>query len=103
MATLLERAPAIPSAETRPLRWAVRRTSIVRAALASLLLATLALAFFAARSTDVRHAPLIPSGSSGMVVLDLSASVYEAAFGSTLRMMAKEGERAGLVVFSDSA
>jgi hypothetical protein len=103
MATLLERAPAIPAAETQPLRRAVRRTSIVRAVLAALLLAALALTFFAARSTDVRHAPLIPSGSSGMVVLDLSASVYEAAFGSTLRKMAKEGERAGLVVFSDSA
>jgi hypothetical protein len=103
MATLLEPARAIPAAETQPLRRAIRRTSILRAVLAALLLATLALAFLAARGTDVRHAPLIPSGQSGMVVLDLSASVYEAAFGSTLRKMAKEGERAGLVVFSDSA
>ena len=38
-----------------------------------------------------------------MVVLDLSATVYESAFGPTLTKMARTGERAGLVVFSDAA
>ena len=100
MATL-ERA--FPSAETVPLRRVVRRTTIIRIALALALVGALALAFLAARDSDVRHAPLVPSGTTGVVVLDLSASVYEAAFGSTLQKMARQGERAGLVVFSDSA
>jgi hypothetical protein len=94
---------AFPSAETSPLRRVVRRTTIIRIALALALVGALALAFFAARDSDVRHAPLVPSGTTGVVVLDLSASVYEAAFGSTLQKMARQGERAGLVVFSDSA
>jgi len=94
---------AFPSAETAPLRQVVRRTTIVRLGLALALVAALALAFFVARDSDVRHAPLVPSGTTGVVVLDLSASVYEAEFGSTLQKMARQGERAGLVVFSDSA
>ena len=93
----------IPIAETRPLRRVVRRTTIVRVVLAAALVAALALAFLASRGSDVRQAPLIPSNTTGIVVLDLSASVYEAAFGSTLTKMARQGERAGLVVFSDSA
>ena len=100
MATL-ERA--FPSAETVPLRRVARRTTIIRFGLALALVAALALAFLAARESDVRHAPLVPSGTTGVIVLDLSASVYEAAFGSTLQKMARQGERAGLVVFSDSA
>lgn len=98
-----ERVPAIPTAEARPLRRAARRTAVLRGALALALVASLALAVLVARGSDVRHAPLVPSGTTGVVVLDLSASVYEAAFGSTLQKMARQGERAGLVVFSDSA
>ena len=97
----LERA--FPSSETEPLRRIVRRTTLIRIVLAVALVAALALAFLTARGSDVRHAPLVPSGTTGVVVLDLSASVYEAAFGSTLQKMARQGERAGLVVFSDSA
>jgi hypothetical protein len=93
----------IPASEPWPLRHAVRRTTLLRIALALALVAALALAFLVSRRSDVRQAPLVPSGTTGMVVLDLSASVYEAAFGSTLRKMARTGERAGLVVFSDAA
>jgi hypothetical protein len=63
----------------------------------------LALAFLVARGYDVRHAPLVPSGTTGMVVLDMSASVYEGAMEETLQKMARTGEQAGLVVFSDGA
>ena len=45
----------------------------------------------------------MPSGSTGMVVLDMSASVYEGAMEETLQKMATTGEKAGLVVFSDTA
>lgn len=101
MALRLRRPPAVPTSEPQPLRRAARRTTLLRAGLALGLVGTLALAFFVARSRDVRHAPLVPSGTTGIVVIDLSASVYEAAMGETLRRMARTGERAGLVAFSD--
>src|SRR6266508_4032355 len=103
MATTLDPSRGIPAADMAPLRGVVRRTTVVRAVLAVLLVGALVLAFLAARGSNVRQAPLVPSGTTGMVVLDLSASVYEASFGPTLRKLAKQGERAGLVVFSDAA
>ena len=99
----LELRRGIPTSEPAPLRHAVRRKTIVRIVLALALVGALAIAFLLARRADVRHAPLVPSGTTGMVVLDLSASVYESAFGPTLEKMATSGERAGLVVFSDAA
>ena len=96
-------ASAIPASEGARLRTAVRRTAVLRTVLALALLGVLALAFLTARSYDVRHAPLVPSGTTGMVVLDMSASVYEGAMEETLQKMASTGERAGLVVFSDTA
>ena len=92
------------SAETGPLRRVVRLMTLdpLRGQ-PSLWWQHSALAFLAVRDADVRHAPLVPSGTTGVVVLDLSASVYEAVFGSRLQKTARQGERPGLVVFSDSA
>jgi hypothetical protein len=95
------RRHTIPTSESRPLQRAARRTLLLRATLALALAGALALAFLVARSRDVRHAPLVPSGTTGIVVIDLSASVYESALGETLERMARAGERAGLVAFSD--
>jgi hypothetical protein len=95
------RRHAIPTSEAQPLRHAARRTAVIRAVLVLGLVATLAAALLIARSRDVQHAPLVPTGTTGIVVIDLSASVYEAAMGETLRRMARTGERAGLVAFSD--
>jgi hypothetical protein len=95
-------ATTIPTSEPTRLRRAARRTVFVRAALASALLAVLALGFLEARSTDPRRAPLVPSGTTGILVLDLSASVYEDAFGQTIRKLARAGERTGVVAFSDA-
>jgi von Willebrand factor type A domain len=94
-------ASAIPATEAARLRPSVRRTAVLRAALALALAATLALAFLVARGYDPRVAPLVPAGSTGMVVIDLSASVYEGAMEETLQKLARAGEQAGLVVFSD--
>jgi hypothetical protein len=91
----------VPTSEARPLRHAARRTLVLRAALALGLAAALTVAFLVARGRDVRHAPLVPSGTTGIVVIDLSASVYESALGDTLERMARAGEEAGLVAFSD--
>jgi hypothetical protein len=96
------RNQTIPTSEPRALRRAARRTLLLRGLLALGLAGALAAAFLIARGRDVRHAPLVPSGTTGVVVIDLSASVYESALGETLERMAAAGEEAGLVAFSDT-
>jgi len=94
---------AIPASEPGRLRHPSRRTTFVRVGLAAGLALLLATAVLVARQYDVRHAPLVASGSSGVVVLDLSASVFEGGFEATVRKLVETDERAGLVVFSDAA
>lgn len=96
-------ARPIPTSEPYRIRSAWRRTALLRAALMLSLLAVLALAVLVARGQDVRHAPLIPSGTTGMLVLDLSASVYEGALAQTVQKLAEGDERVGVVAFSDGA
>jgi hypothetical protein len=103
MAPQPERSGAVPTSEPRRLRDLARRTSVVRLALLAALVGTLALAFVVAKRQDVRHAPLVPPGTTGMLVLDLSASVYEGAFGETIQKLADSDERVGVVAFSDAA
>jgi hypothetical protein len=92
----------LPTAEPERFRRAARRTAVTRAALGLGLLAVFVLAFLEARSIDPRRAPLVPSGTTGILVLDLSASVYEDAFGQTIRKLARAGEETGVVAFSDA-
>jgi hypothetical protein len=99
----LGRRPAIPVSEPGRLRRVAQRTKLVRLALAIGLVVALALAFLVARNQDVRQAPLVPAGTTGMLVLDLSASVYEGALDNTIAKLLATDERTGLVVFSDSA
>lgn len=94
---------AIPASEPGRLRPAARRTLFVRVGLAAALALLVLAAVLVARQYDVRHAPLVASGSSGVVVLDLSASVFEGGFEATVRKLVETDERAGLVVFSDAA
>ncbi len=103
MALPLELPRSIPTSEPGRLDAARRRTIVLRGALGLGLVALLALIFLDARGRDPRHAPLVPSGTTGMLVLDLSASVYEDAFGQTIRKLAASGERTGVVAFSDAA
>jgi hypothetical protein len=93
----------IPASEPGRLRRIAQRTTILRLGLAIALVGTLALAVFVARQQEVRQAPLVPSGTTGMLVLDLSASVYEGALDVTIAKLVGTDERTGLVVFSDSA
>lgn len=51
----------------------------------------------------MRQAPLVPSGKTGIMVLDVSASTSEAAFGQTIQKLAETDERIGLIAFSDAA
>jgi hypothetical protein len=96
-------AIAIPASEPGRFRQSSRRTTYLRVALAAGLVLLLAACVIVARRYDVRHAPLVASGSSGVVVLDLSASVFEGGFEATVRKLVETDERAGLVVFSDAA
>jgi hypothetical protein len=93
----------VPASEPGRLGRIGRRTTVVRAALALAILGTLAVAFLVSRGEDVRHAPLVPSGKTGILVLDLSASTTETAFAQTIQQLADADERVGLVAFSDAA
>jgi hypothetical protein len=103
MAGPSEASRSVPTSEPNSLRRAARRTLVLRAALALALVAGLALVLLVAWRQDVRHAPLVPSGKAGMLVLDLSASVYEGAFGQTIQKLANDDQRVGVVAFSDAA
>ena len=91
----------IPASEPGRFGRPARRTTVARAGLAVGLVLLLAACVVVARQYDVRRAPLVESGSSGVIVLDLSASVFEGGFEATVRKLVRTDERAGLVVFSD--
>lgn len=104
MAIRLELREGIPTGEQRSLRAPLRRTLLLRVVLGLSLFVALSYAFTVSRSEDVRFAALLPPDSTGMIVLDLSASIGEFdRIAETLRRVGREDERAGLVVFSDTA
>ena len=97
---------AIPFADVRSLLTLARRTALVRATAAVLLVALAVAAVLLARHPDVRESSVLPKRSNGIVVLDLSASISPdtyARIGATLRELTESGGRYGLVVFSDTA
>jgi hypothetical protein len=93
---------AIPIADYPSFSPAASRTFLLRAGLAVALVGTLAAAFLLSRDTS-RGDALLPSGTSPVVVLDLSwstASDYR-RIGRTISDLAASDRRIGLVVFSD--
>lgn len=100
------RRGSIPSTALPALRGAARRTTLLRVVLAVALLATLVAAFLVARARDARHAPLLPSGTVGMIALDLSASINAQSYlrvEQAIRALTRNEQDVGLVVFSDAA
>ena len=100
------RPAAIPSADLGQLRRAARRTRAASALLALALLGSLVAAFMFSRDMDVRQGGFLPVGSTGVIILDLSASVTEAAnrrIARVLQNVVKSDEPVGVVLFSDSA
>jgi len=94
----------IPTGERRPLRGPLRRTVLLRAFLGLALVALLAHAFTLARGADVRQAPLVPSDTTAVFVLDQSASIGDyPRVAAALRRIAREEEHAGFVIFSGGA
>lgn len=105
--TTLRRGGATPLAELPRLGAAVQRTTAVRAALAILLAGTLAAAALVARSAGSGRAAVLPAGvSTGVVALDMSASIAGPTFArvaTTLQGIVSANQAIGLVMFSDVA
>lgn len=101
----LRRGPrAIPTAAARDLGSVAARTAAVRWLSVAVACAALAAAFLLARDLDTERSEVLPTGSSGVVVLDLSFSIGDADYRRTrgmLEQVIEAGRPAGLVVFSD--
>lgn len=97
---------AIPLADAAALGRAAARTRLFRLALAAGALAAAAAALALALRDQPATPSLLPSGTDGIVVLDVSASVSAGVsrrLASTLDRLARSQGRYGLVLFSDTA
>jgi hypothetical protein len=102
----LRPAAAIPSADIGALAPHARRTRRLRAALAVVLVGLVAAAVLLARDSDDTPSRLLPPGTSGIVVIDVSRSVdgqtYE-PIANVLQQLIALREPIGVVAFSDVA
>ena len=105
--TTLRRRGSTPLAELRRLAGKAHRTTVLRIGLALALAGVLALAVQNARGAGAGRAAVLPSGAStGVIVLDMSASVAGPVFQrveTTLKGIAAANQGIGLVMFSDVA
>lgn len=103
----LHRGGATELAELRRIAGAARRTTALRIALALALAAVLALAALSARSAGSGRAAVLPRGATtGVVALDLSASIAGPVYrrvATTLQGIVAANQSIGLVMFSDVA
>jgi hypothetical protein len=100
----LRRPSAVPSSDLPSLRSAAIRTRFVRVGLAVALVVVFALAALAARSSGQSRSDIVPGGTTGVVVIDLSKSIITREFatiGATLRRLIATDTPTGVVVFSD--
>jgi hypothetical protein len=97
---------AVPYGRVEELRTPARRTLATRLVVALAVVALLAGALLAAFDTGPSRSEIVPQGTSGIVVVDLSKSIIESEFepiGATLRRLISTNTPTGLVVFSDVA
>ncbi len=103
----IRRRGATPLGELRRISPAARRTTILRLALALALAGTLAATALSARSAGSGRAAVLPQGATtGVVALDLSASIAGPVYrrvATTLQGIATANQAIGLVMFSDVA
>jgi len=101
------RERAVPLADLPGLHAAAQRTSLVRVLLIAALVGTFVLLLVNARSAGAGRAAVVPEGaSSGVVVLDMSASSSGPTYArvaTTLRGIVNANQSVGLVMFSDTA
>ncbi|HEY8192631.1 MAG TPA: VWA domain-containing protein [Gaiellaceae bacterium] len=95
----------IPLFDVRNLAEPVRRTAVVRWVLATALVVTLLAAAWLARDPGASAAQIAKGGESGVVVLDMSASIGSARRRLTepFEYLAATGQDFGLVLFSSVA
>jgi hypothetical protein len=97
---------ALPLADLGGLAHAVRRTTAVRLLLALALATVSGLAVWSASGLGTHTLSFLPRGSSTVVVLDQSRSVYLAGYRrveTLLRRLVNADASVGLVIFSDGA
>lgn len=95
---------AVDTHDAAELRRVGRRTRAVRLALAAAAVAALAAAVVEARSLESERRTIVPSGSTAVVVIDLSLSIAESNYDDVsraLRSVVAANAPIGLVVFSD--
>ena len=100
------RAHRISSHDARSFTAGTLRARLLPLVFAAAAVALLAASLASARDLDTRERGLLPKGTTGVVVLDLSLSIADedyAAVRSALRRIADDDVRIGLVVFSDVA
>jgi hypothetical protein len=101
---LRSRRTAVDSHDTRALRTASFRTRLVRLLLVVATLASLAAAAASARDLAVHPEGLLPTGTTGVVIVDLSLSIGEENLQDVRRALERvvdANEPIGFVVFSD--
>lgn len=97
--------PAVGTHDVGSFRAASRRALVLRVALAGAAAVLLGAAVANARDLDPRDRGLLPTGSTGVVVLDLSLSILDDQSGvvrRTLQSLVDTDARVGVVVFSDT-
>jgi VWA domain-containing protein len=100
------RASRISSHDARSFTAGTLRARLLRLVFAGAAVALLAASLASARDLDTRERGLLPKGTTGVVVLDLSLSIADEDYDtvrSALEGIAKDDVRIGLVVFSDVA
>lgn len=98
------RSAAVDSQDTAALRATSLRTRLVRVVLALAAVALLAAAAASARSLQVQPKGLLPTGTTGVVIVDLSLSIGDENLQDvrrSLQRVVNANEPIGLVVFSD--
>jgi hypothetical protein len=97
---------AIEVADFQAFGRAAARSRRLRVALGTLALALVVLAVVATPRRPAAAAPLLPHGATGIVVVDVSASISWDTYSriaATLDRLRRGGGRAGLILFSDTA
>jgi von Willebrand factor type A domain len=105
--TTARRRDTTPLAELRRLAGQARRTTAVRIGLGLALAGVLAIAVLSARTAGSGRAAVLPQGATtGVVVLDMSASIAGPIYqrvATTLQGIVAANQAIGLVMFSDVA
>ena len=100
------RGPTIPIATTATMAPAVRRTLLLRVALGALLVGLVVAAVTTGKSKAAADRGLVPGGTGGMLVLDVSRSIKPDAnktITNALQQLIDSHTKIGLVAFSDIA